>query len=107
MKDNFLKIRWHKLSFEKLSYNNAKESCLSKGSDHRLPMLSELASLVTSTRQSGGYMPREINNLRNVWLWGKSPLDDEGLQSSIDFSNGQVYFEYFNNLRAYVCVTPL
>jgi hypothetical protein len=50
-------------------------------------------------------MPEEVNSLREVWLWAKSPLEESGQQSSIDFSAGQAYQEYFKSLRAYICVS--
>jgi uncharacterized caspase-like protein len=103
--DHFLKLTWHRLSFEKVSYEDAILRCQKKGIKYRLPKLKELVSLVTNKRSSGGYMPEVVNSLREVWLWAESPLDEDGQQSSVDFSAGEAYQEYFKSLRAYICVS--
>ena len=103
--DKFLKLSWHRMSYEKVSYEDAETRCKNRGEQYRLPTLSELASLITSDRTKVGYMPESINPLKEVWLWAQSPLNDSGQQASIDFSAGQAYQEYFKNLRAFMCVS--
>ena len=102
--DHFLKLTWQKINFKKVSYEDAALECKERGPQYRLPTLNEVVSLITTKRNSAGYMPKQINSLREVWLWAESPLKEDGQQSSIDFSAGQAYQEYFKSLREYICV---